>query len=306
MTTFQCNGKQAYIDDRLASELRLVAEELKYEDSDSVFAIDGGEGSGKSKFADIVAGFMSVELGVHYSEENFCLSPSQFRAAILAAKKNGIIIYDEAHKGMGSRRSMSEINNILNDLMMEMRQKNLFVLLVLPTFFMLDKYAAIFRTRGLFHVYRGKDPKTGKRKRGFWVFFNHKYKLFLYIKGKQYFNYNCVDWPGFRGVFFKQYLIDEAKYRQKKRESFNQHAEAPRKEDNWRIQRNKAIFCLYKTLKIGAPKLTTLLSSFGLELSQSSVEDAIMEAKGGKKPIKEEKYEETEENDEESEENEPE
>ena len=57
--------------------------------------------------------------------------------------KNEVVIYDEAHRGMASARSLSEINKILKDLMMEMGQRNLFVVIVLPTIFLLDKYAHI-------------------------------------------------------------------------------------------------------------------------------------------------------------------
>jgi hypothetical protein len=224
MAIYNCNGKSAYIDDRLKKDLDdNVIPELKEKDADAVYCIDGKEGGGKSKFADNIGGYVASQLKVPYSDENFHLSPTSFRNAIIRAKKNDIVVYDEAHKGMGSRRSLSEINGILNDLMMEMRQKNLFVILVLPTFFMLDKYPAIFRTNGLFHIYRGLDKKTGKRTRGFWVFFNQKYKLQLYIKGKQYFNYNCIEWPQYTGRFLDQWIIDKAKYTIRKREGFKLH-----------------------------------------------------------------------------------
>jgi len=70
----------------------------------------------------------------------------------LKTKKGQCIIFDEAFTGLSSRGALSGINKALVGLMMQMRQKNLFVIMVLPTFFMLDKYAAIFRAKALIHV----------------------------------------------------------------------------------------------------------------------------------------------------------
>lgn len=297
MTVYTYKGKSAYIDDRLAKELEDdVIPDLVEKDSDSVFCIDGPEGSGKSKLADNIGGFVASKLleryniDINYSADNFHLSPLKFRDAILKADKNEIVVYDEAHKGMGSRRSLSEINNILNDLMMEMRQKNLFVILVLPTFFMLDKYPAIFRTRGLFHVYKAKNSSTGKKERGYWVYFNQKYKLQLYIKGKQYFNYNCVEWPPFTGRFLNQYIIDEATYRIKKREAFKQHGARETKAEVWKSQRDSMIYALHIELKVGADNLRRLLAKYDVKLSDSILKKIFVSkeielTKGATRPV---------------------
>lgn len=280
MVIYTYRGKSADINERLKKDLdENVIPELKGNDADCVYCIDGNEGTGKSKLADNICGYVASQLNVSYSEENFCLSPTQFRNAILKAKKNDIVVYDEAHKGMGSRRSLSEINGILNDLMMEMRQKNLFVVLVLPTFFMLDKYPAIFRTSGLFHVYKAKNVKTGKRERGFWVFFNRKYKLNLYIKGKQYFNYSCIDWPKYTGRFYDQWIIDKKKYVVRKAEGFKLHGKRETKAEIYLEQRNKLIYSLYTELKIGIPSLTSLLKGYGIHLSQSGLQKCVLQAK---------------------------
>lgn len=278
MAVYTYKGKSAYIDDRLKRELDdYIISDLKKEDTDYVFCIDGRERSGKSKFADIICGYIASRMNSDYSHENFCLSPQQFRDGIIKADKNGIVVYDEAHKGMGSRRSLSEINNILVDLMMEMGQKNLFVVLVLPTFFMLDKYAAIHRTNGLFHVYKSseRDQKTGKRAR-FWVFFNEINKIELYIKGRQYLNYNIVPWPDFRGRFYDQWIIDKDKYKEKKKSSFKQHGKRETKAEKWLEQRNRAVYALYKKLDIGSPTLSIILKDFGIRLSQAALQKIII------------------------------
>jgi hypothetical protein len=286
MVVYTYHGKSAYIDDRLARELENeVIPDIMEKDSDNVFCIDGGEGSGKSKFSDTLCGFVAskvleiYKVDMNYDVDCVHLSPHDFRNAIIKAKKNSIVVYDEAHKGMGSRRSLSEINGILNDLMMEMRQKNLFVVLILPTFFMLDKYPAIFRTIGLFHVYRKKNPVSKKNERGYWVYFNRKYKLELYIKGKQYFNYNCVQWTNFRGRFLNQWIMDEKLYRKKKAESFKQSGKRETKSEVYLNQRNLAIYALSKQLDMGFVTVARVLRDNGLKFSERTIQKILDEAK---------------------------
>ena len=143
---------------------------------------------------------------------------------------------------MASSRALSEINNILKDLMMEMGQKNLCVFIVMPSFFLLDKYAALFRSRGLFHIY------TKKGQRGFWVYFNEKNKARLYMKGKTLLNYNCITWPRFRGRFLNQYPVDEQAYRRKKAEAFKSVRVLTRAEQAIE-QRNLFLYMMYKLAK---------------------------------------------------------
>ena len=166
MVTFEFNGKTYYIDGRLKRDFdKKIIPDLLKKDKDAVFLVDGRERSGKSVWGMIHGAYMASKLKSKYDLSNICLDPLEFRNKILSASKREVIIYDEAHRGMGSARTLSEINNILKDLMMEMGQRNLFVFIILPTFFLLDRYAALFRSRGLFHVYERKG------KRGYWCFF---------------------------------------------------------------------------------------------------------------------------------------
>jgi hypothetical protein len=63
------------------------------------------------------------------------------------------IVLDEAFMAASSRSVLSEVNKAMMGLATEMRQKNLFVIMCLPTFFDLDKYFAIWRSRMLLHMY---------------------------------------------------------------------------------------------------------------------------------------------------------
>lgn len=243
MAVFQYRGKSFYIDNKLKTQIdKKIIPALKKRDKDIVFGVDGKEGSGKSKFSDILGAYIASQTGAIYDLDCVCMTPMEFKNRIMRAKKFEVVIYDEAHRGMSSRRTMSEVNGILVDLMMEMRQKNLCVFIVLPSIFMLDRYVALFRIRGLFHIYEKRNV------RGFWVYFNDKKVNLLYLLGKRFFNYNCITWPKFRGRFYNQYSVDEEAYRKKKAGVFNDEPKDFQNEQNekYKAQRDYFIYCLVK------------------------------------------------------------
>ena len=153
-----------YMEPTLLANLEQIKTKLT-RDEDYVLAIDGREGSGKSVFGMQVAKAIDPTLSL----DRICMNAQQFKDAIYKAQKGQAIIFDEAFSGLSSRGSMSEINRMLVSLMMQMRQKNLFVVVILPTFFMLDRYVAIFRSRGLIHIHKVKDKR-------YFMVFNHKKK----------------------------------------------------------------------------------------------------------------------------------
>ena len=145
------NGEtiEYFMEDRLKHSLdNKVIPSLHKKDKDCVLVVDGREGSGKSTLAFQVAKYVDPSFNI----DRIVFSPDEFREAVFKAKKGQAIVYDEAFTGFSSRASLSPINRVLVSLAMQMRQKNLCILIVLPTIFMLDKYMALFRTRALLHV----------------------------------------------------------------------------------------------------------------------------------------------------------
>lgn len=281
MATFEYKGKNFYMDDRLERDLRTkVYPDLIKHDKDNVFLIDGAEGSGKSKFGDIMGAHAALHLGCDYDIDSVCLSPEEFRNRIQECPNRSVVIYDEAHRGMGSKRALSEINNILVDLMMEMRQKNLFVLIIMPTFFLLEKYAALFRSKGLFHIYEKK------RKRGFWVFFNERNKKKLYILGKKLLSYDVMKYPQYRGRFYNQYSVDEEAYRAKKLKVFQERPSIT-KAEKFKDQRDALIRGYYEYLNGIEPlphtRFRIILLKLGISLQMTQIRDII---KGNPKKTK--------------------
>lgn len=198
--------EQKYMDGYLVANLDTAKRIIK-KDWDMIFAVDGYEGSGKSVMTMQMAKYVDPELNL----DRIVFTPKDFQKAVLEAEKYQAVVYDEAYTGLSSRAAMTMVNRILVRMLAEIRQKNLFIFIVMPTFFDLDKYVALWRSRALIHVYTGDDFE-----RGFFAFYNIDSKKLLYIIGKKFYSYKEVK-PDFYGRFTNYYVVDEDLYRKKKR-----------------------------------------------------------------------------------------
>lgn len=197
-----------YMDGYLRTNLDVAKKVIK-KDWDMVFLYDGTEGGGKSVKAMQDAYYCDPSLVL----DRITFTPNEFRKAIMNAEKYQSVVYDEAFTGLSSREAMGAINRILVKMLAEIRQKNLFVFVVMPTFFDLDKYAALWRSRALLHVYCADGFE-----RGYFAFYNSEKKKMLYISGKKYYSYMQPK-PNFIGRFTNYYVLDEREYREKKQKS---------------------------------------------------------------------------------------
>lgn len=193
------------MDGYLKNAFDIAKKEIK-NDWDFVFNYDGVEGSGKSVKCMQDAFYCDPTLTL----DRYAFNAEEFKAAIRKAEKFQAVVYDEAHSGLNSRAAMSLVNRSLVSMLTEIRQKNLFVFVVLPTFFDLDRYVAIWRSRALIHVYTKESFE-----RGYFAFFNIDRKKMLYIKGKKFYQYSVVK-PNFVGRFTNYYPLDQAEYRKRK------------------------------------------------------------------------------------------
>lgn len=203
MVKVTVGGKEFYMDGYLQKNLDKAREKIT-KDWDMVFIVDGYEGSGKSVLAQQIAYYCDPTFNL----DNICFSDHEFKEQLINLKKKSII-YDEAYAGLSSAGAMSKINRVLKKVLHECRQNSNVAVIVLPTFFDLDKMAALWRSRALFHVY------TDDWKRGFYSFFNKDQKLYLFMHGKKYYEYHKGR-PAFYGRFTNFYTVDEAAYRDKK------------------------------------------------------------------------------------------
>lgn len=215
-----------------------VAKEVILNDWDMVFCVDGYEGAGKSVLAMQCAKFCDPSFTV----DRVVFTPKEFQNAINNSEKYQAVVYDEAYTGLSSRATMTSINRALTGMLAEIRQKNLFVFVVMPTYFDLDKYVALWRSRALIHVYTGD-----KFKRGNFAFFNKDKKKYLYIKGKKFYSYSCAK-PNFIGRFTNYYVVDEEEYRKRKAKALKRE-DAQKEDSDFQKLINETMFEKWITLE---------------------------------------------------------
>lgn len=253
-----------YIEERLLRNLDKIRDKVTTKDTDFFWAIDGEEGSGKSVF--------TLQLAKTV-DPSFCLdritfTAKDFQNAILKASKGQAVVFDEAFRGLSSRSALGEVNKILVGLMMECRQKNLFVFVVMPSFFLLDKYVALWRSKGLFHVY------TLKGKRGYWMYFNKKKKKILYLKGKALYTYSFPK-TEFKGKFFNQYTVNENAYREKKAAAFNTFGKQIKLEEVM-DQRNILLWVLNRKMGMSTYDISKLVAEYGWKIKHNTISEAVV------------------------------
>ncbi len=261
---FELNGeKQTFaMDKRVHNNIEKLKHQITKKDFDCVFIVDGSEGTGKSVFA--------MQLGKaidsSFNIDRVCFNPQEFIKCIQTSEKGQVIIYDEAYTGLASRQSLSEVNKLIVSMMMEMRAKNLVVVIVLPTFFMLDRYVAIFRSRGLFHIY------TNKGRRGYFLYYNGKKKQTLYLLGRKLMSYSKPR-VRMKGSFNGKYVVDEQTYRNKKdyalkhREKNKADANAARRD----FIEGRMIVQLHDLKGMSFPKIAEMISTLEQPIDAESI-----------------------------------
>ena len=205
MKVFVDTENEYYMDGYLKENFDTAKDVIK-SDWDMIFVYDGGEGTGKS---------VKWMQDAYYCDQSFnidrvAFTPEQFKVAILKADQYQSVGYDEAYGGLSSRASMTRINRTIVKMLTEIRQKNLFVFISLPTFFDLDRYVALWRSRALIHIYSGKGFE-----RGYFAFYNAEKKKVLYMLGKKTYSYSHPS-PNFTGRFTNHWVIDRQEYNAKK------------------------------------------------------------------------------------------
>jgi hypothetical protein len=252
----ESNYMDGYLKQGLSKAKKVVSK-----DWDWVVLIDGVEGGGKS----VLTQQCAKEVDPTFCIERIAFTPEEFKDAIHKAKKYQAVIYDEAYTGLSSRGTMSDINKTLVQMLAEIRQKNLFVFIVMPTFFDLDRYAAIWRSKVLLHVYVDNEYERGR-----FCFYNKDRKKNLYILGKKFYNYGKPR-PNFRGRFTNYYAVNEEEYRAKKLKALSDHKSKADIKEEERLPYVLRALCNHVSLRQAEQELKLL----GLEISDSTIKGYI-------------------------------
>ena len=180
---------------------------------DTIFFVDGTEGSGKSE----TAKQCSLIINNDFSEDDIVYTPDQFEKWVLSSKrkKGDVCLWDEFIFGGNTGDALTSMQNSLIKMFVTMRSKGLVVLLVAPSIFLIRKYFAIFRTRFLLHCYcKGIN-------RGYMKFYTSAQKQMIYNYGYKTWFYSPSVKPAFtcRLTKWSDKFLDEAKIEKKKQEA---------------------------------------------------------------------------------------
>lgn len=258
-----------FIDNVLRNSLDEVRYRVLKKDFDFVTLVDGREGSGKS----VLAMQMGAYLDPNFSLDNIVFTSEEFINKIKdpKVKKGSCIILDEAFNALNSRASMTEVNRSMGAVATEMRQKNLFIIIVLPSFFDLDKQFALHRSSSLIHVYLKNNVERGQ-----FLIFPRTPKLYLYLNGKKTYNYSKPKSPLPPCKFDNYYPVDQEEYRLKKANAFKKRT-VSNQARNWLNQRNAYIKYIHSALGLTQEELAKIPTNYGVvPVGQQQISRALV------------------------------
>ena len=194
-------------------------------DSDMVILIDGKiEGVGKSTLGQQVGYYFAHETKTKFDVDNIVFSPEQFKRAVLNAPKFSCIVWDEAYEGTNKFQQMTKDYQTLSTIIKKIRQNNLFIIIIMPSFFDLSIYYAVYRSWCLINCYletqiSSEDIEAGKTLdfskpvlyKGFFRFYTRSEKEKIHRK-KSF----IAGRSSFAGQFPAYYTVDEQEYKDKK------------------------------------------------------------------------------------------
>lgn len=260
-----------YMSPILRKELAKIRNLVLFKDRDWVGVVDGDEGSGKS----VLAMQICKELDPTFDATRIVYNAEDFISIIKKASKGQAILLDEGYASINARASLSEVNRALVALATEMRQKNLFVVICIPSFFDLDKYFAIHRSRALFHVYFNHAGDRGQ-----FIVYPKAAKKLLFLYGKK--NYSYAEphspWPAMR--FLNYYVVDEMIYRQRKAAAFQKRTASGRAK-MWMEQRDAYIKELVVRFNIPQDEVARIPKKYDVKAVSQQLISRILLGRGG-------------------------
>jgi hypothetical protein len=212
----------------LKTQLDLMQNVVQY-DSDMMLLLDGEiEGVGKSTLAQQIGYYFAYLFNTEFSIKNIVFNPKQVEEAVMTMPRFSSIVWDEAYEGANKYRVMSTENQRLTRIFQKIRQRNLCLIVVLPSFFDLSKYYAIRRSWALIHCYykpqldlKNIDDNTQidlskpVLERGYFKYFTRPLKKKLYNHFKKVEDYSEVR-ARFIGMFPPHYTVPKEEYKEKK------------------------------------------------------------------------------------------
>lgn len=209
----EIKGIETYYDGYLRSNFELMKKQARMS-FDNVIILDGMEGLGKTTFGIEACWYLS---GGKFTINDIVFTPKQFFERIKTAKPESAILFDEFIMSGLSTEAFNRVQTEIIKMLTVIRKRRLYIILVIPYFFMLRKYFALARSKCLIHIFSPNGMT-----RGFFKFYNYSQKKRLFLKGKTDYQYTSVD-PSFYGRFYDSAwnIISEKEYDDKKEEAIS-------------------------------------------------------------------------------------
>lgn len=226
MVLVEIAGKKWHMSARLKEALDYYKEKMK-KNFDCLIIIDGLERLGKTTLAAqilfyVTDGTFSVD-DVVYTAEDYKKRVAHYGQS---GEKYQGILFDEAFRGLSSRRAMSLDNYEILQVLQQSGKYRLWHVFCLPSFYELDRYAAIWRSEFLIHV----SYDHARDKRGRLAIYGREAKKGLYLEGKKSYSY-LVRYPNVTGYFSSFFPIDEEAYERQKDQKLLQISKERDKEE---------------------------------------------------------------------------
>jgi len=216
----ELNGKKFKLHERLKHKLDNI-KMVQTKGWDATVLIDGIEGSGKSTLGLTCAYYLSDG---KFELKDICTGSNDAIAKLDQVKDGGVLLIDEGSLLFSSSDTMRHEQKQLIMILNVIRQKRIALIIVSPSFFRLNRYIAVDRTRFLIHVYTKEDLRRGR-----FTYFGQKKKNKLYELGKKNFNSYAKPRANWNGTFIDFNPFGE-EYHKIKKQSL-QEALNPMKKD---------------------------------------------------------------------------
>jgi len=242
-----------YISSSIKKQLLRSIKIIKEANQDRVFIITGREGSGKSLLAMQLAWIIDN----NFNLDDIAFVGEQFSSLIKTTKKK-VAIFDEAFNGLSSKGAISKQNKAILRTLIECRQRNLIVFIVLPSIFLLEKYLVLYRSQALFHTAISKKNYKNR----FYKVYNYSNKKLLYIYGHKFMSYS-KPFISKKHRFYGKYppTINEKEYEKKKLLAFQDRVKEEVPEVTRQIkQRDKLIYYMNTELKVKQTAIAGVLN----------------------------------------------
>ena len=237
MVKVPIKGSEFYFDGFLLKDLSIIHHQVLKNNNLFVCIVDGKPGTGKSTMTAQCAAYLDP----HFDLSNECFNTGQFEKALSEATPGTAIILDESFDSMNRRRSQSVENMRILSLLQTLRCKQLFIFLVVPSVYDLDKTVLLGLATMFIHCYR---PGGAFGQRGFFGLYDDISLKNLWLYCRQGLRYSLkVARPQYKGRFTKKFPMDYDAYDSKKRQSVLSMQEKKKSESvqAQRQQRDKAI-----------------------------------------------------------------